>query len=169
MRKDWQGLVKILEIQHLRNGKIIWEDKNIYNTFHIGGEMYMLACCFDNPGNFPPPFYYFGLDSRETISSSDLITDISGEPSGNGYLRSSISSSDQFIIDVVEGVYRATSQIITFNSTGSGWGPVNNIFLATTIDNSGVLISSNALSSPLTLENTDSISMRVGLSLRDVS
>lgn len=166
--ENWRGLVKILEIQHIRNNEVIWEDKNLHNTLHIGGEMYILACCFDNSGSFPPDNYYFGLDARTTISVDDVITDIVDEPSINGYLRQGVSSSDEFTIDVVNGIYRATSRVVTFSASGGGYGPVTNLFLATTSDNSGILLASNTLSNSLSLIDGDAINMRMALALRDV-
>lgn len=168
MRKDWHGLVKILEVQHVRNGEVIWEDKNLLNTLHFGGELFVLTCCFDNDGTFPPANYYFGLDNRATISTDDLITDLSDEPVGNGYLRAAVSSSGQFTVDILNGVYRATSQIVTFSASGSGWGPVKNLFLATTSNNDGILIATSPLSSPVTLTSGDAINMRMALALQDV-
>jgi hypothetical protein len=182
MKKQWHGLVKILEIQHIRNGKVIWEDKNLYNTLHIGGEAYILSCVFSNPNNssMPPQNYYFGLDNRTSISVDDLITDLADEPSGGGYLRQPVSPiakspainqpfTSEFAIEDSNGIYRAISKIVTFNASGTGWGPVNNLFLATSIDNTGILISSNKLTSQLILVDGDAVNMRMGLSLRDES
>lgn len=167
MSKSWHGLVKILEIQHVRNGEVIWEEKNILNTLHIGGEMFLLACAFDKTENvFPPANYYFGLDNRDTITVNDLMSDIEDEPTGNGYLRASVSSSGEFTIDVLNGVYRATSQILTFSATGSGWGPVKNIFMT---DGNGILIASNSLSKVLNMTSGDAVNMRMALALRDES
>lgn len=164
--KNWKGLVKILEIQHARDNKVIWEDKNLYNTFHTGGELFLLSCAFDNDGTVPPANYYFGLDNRTSVAVDDLLTDIEDEPTGGGYLRAAVSSSGQFTIENVDGVYRAISQVVTFNGTGVGWGPVSKLFLATSSDNSGLLISTVNLSSPATVIAGDSISMRMGLSLQ---
>ena len=54
MNKNWHGLMKIVEIQHICNGEVVWEEKNILNTFHNGGELFVLSCCFDNGGSLPP-------------------------------------------------------------------------------------------------------------------
>lgn len=167
MRKDWHGLMKILEIQHVRNGEVIWEQKNLLNTLHFGGELFILTCCFDNDGSLPPANYYFGLDDRATISIDDLITDLSDEPNGNGYLRAAVASSGQFTVDVLNNVYRATSQIVTFSATSTGWGPVKNLFLATTSDNTGILIASSPLTNPISLTDGDAINMRMALALHD--
>lgn len=169
MKKDWHGLVKILEIQHIRDGKVIWEEKNLHNTLHVGGELFILTCCFDNDGSLPPANYYFGLDNRSSVTADDLMTDLVDEPSTNGYLRAAVSSAGQFTVDVLSGVYRATSQIVTFSATGGGWGPVSNLFLATTTDDSGILIASTPLSNTITLTNGDAINMRMALALQDAS
>lgn len=165
--KNWHGLVKILEVQHIRDGKVIWEDKNLHNTLHVGGELFLLTCCFDNDGTLPPAFYYFGLDNRSTVSVDDLLSDLQDEPTSNGYLRNAISSSGGFTMDNVNGVWTAKSQILNFVATLSGYGPVSKLFLATTADNSGILLATTPLSSPVTLTAGDSLSLRMALALQD--
>lgn len=168
MNSSWHGLVKILEIQHIRNNEVIWEDKNILNTLHVQGEMFLLQCAFSNAGTLPPANLYFGLDSRPTISITDTLASIS-EPSGNGYARQPVSTSTGFSIDIVSGIYRASSQVIAFSATGGGYGPLNNLFLATTSNNTGLLIASNPLTTPITLVNGDNVTMRMSVSLQDYS
>lgn len=165
--KKWHGLMKIVDIQHIRNGEVIWEEKNILNTFHTGGELFILSCCFDNGGTLPPANYYFGLDNRGTISADDMLSDLVGEPSQNGYLRAAAPSNGVFTIDVINGVYNASGPIVTFSATGSGYGPVTNLFMATTSDNTGILVATATLSAPITFANTDSVNMRMRLSLQD--
>lgn len=168
MRKDWHGLMKIIEVQHIRNGKVIWEAKELYNLLHSGGELFFLTCCFDNDGSFPPSEYYFGLDSRVTLSVDDLMSDLIDEPVGNGYLRQSVSSNGGFTIETISDVYRASSEILTFSST-TGWGPVRTLFLTTRSDDDGILLASAPLSDTITLEAGDSFNMRMSLSLKDTS
>lgn len=169
MKKDWHGLVKIIEAQHIRNGKIIWEAKNLYNLLHAGGELFFLTCCFQNDGSFPPEQYYFGLDNRSTLDVTDLMTDLVDEPVGNGYLRQAVSSTNGFSLDVSNNVYRAASQILTFSATTGSWGPVNTLFLTTAADNDGILLASASLSNEITMDPGDSFNMRMSLSLRDTS
>lgn len=169
MRKDWHGLMKIIEAQHIRDGKVIWEAKNLYNLLHAGGELFFLTCCFENDGTFPPDQYYFGLDNRPSLSVDDMMTDLVDEPIGNGYLRQSVSSSSGFTIDIVNNVYRASSQIIVFSATTGSWGPATTLFLTTRSDNDGVLLASAPLSNEISLESGDSFSMRMSLSLKDTS
>jgi len=169
MRKDWHGIMKIIDVQHIRNGKVIWESENLYNLLHAGGELFFLTCCFENDGSFPPENYYFGLDNRTTVDVVDLMSDLVDEPVGNGYLRQSVSSSSGFAIDVVNNVYRASSSILTFSATTGGWGPVTTLFLTTRNDNDGVLLASAPLSNEVSLEAGDSFNMRMSLSLKDTS
>lgn len=167
MNDNWRGLMKILDVQHVRNGEVLWEAKDLLNTLHSGGELYLLTCAFDNDGTFPCANYYLGLDDRNVVDYDDMISDLIDEPDGNGYLRSSISSAGQFNIDLVNGVYRATSEVLTFSATGDGYGTVSNLFLTTASDNSGILIATAPLSGAISLANGDAINIRFALSLRD--
>jgi len=163
--KNWHGILKILDIEHIRDSKAVWRQENVYNQIHLKGEQFLLRCCFDNDGSYPPEEYYFGLDGRATISQDDEMADLIGEPTTNGYNRQSRSSSSGFTIELVNGSYRASSAIMSFSASGGSWGPVKNIFLATTAGSSGVLISSAALSQEVSLINGDSINLRMALSL----
>lgn len=167
--KNWHGLMKIVEIQHVRKGQVIWEQKNFLNTFHSGGELFVLSCAFDNDGSLPPDNYYLGLDNRDALSEDDVLSDLVGEPTGNGYLRAAVNSNNYFTIDVINNVYNASSPIVTFSATGAGYGPVSKLFLATTLDNSGILLASAALSESVTFEPSDSLNMRMRLALQDGS
>jgi hypothetical protein len=167
MNKNWQGLVKILEIQHIRDGKVIWQDQNILNTLHEQGEYFLLQCVFNNSGSLPPANLYFGLDARVLISTTNTISSIYLEPTSNGYFRQPVSTVNGFTLDYTNGAYRAISQIVTFTATGGGWGPVSTLFLATTSDNSGLLIASNLLSDTVTTQSGDTLTMRMSLSLQD--
>jgi hypothetical protein len=162
--------MKILEIQHVNEyGEIIWEDKNINNLLHAGGELFVLTCCFANDGSLPPSQYYLGLDNRPVVSIPDLLTGITGEPDSNGYFRQSVSSSSGFTISPVNEIYTASTSVVTFSATTGDWGPVKNLFLATTNDSSGVLLATAALSSTRTVTAGNSINLRMLLSLQDVS
>ena len=165
--KDWHGILKILEIQHIRDGKVIWEDHDILNILHTEGEQFLLTCCFDNDGSIVPTDYYFGLDARSTVAASDTMSTITSlEPSGNGYSRQTVSSNGGFTIQLVGSYYRAVGSIVTFSATGT-YGPVKNLFLTDKSDNSGYLISSAELSSPVTFANGDSVALRMSLQLRN--
>jgi len=168
MKKNWHGLMKIIDIQHVRGSKVIWEQKNIYNYLHTLGEEFLLKCCFATDATHPPAQYYFGLDNRSSINIADTMTSVTNEAIGSGYSRRSVSSSSGFTIEQIGGVYRAASQIITFTSSGN-WTSVNTLFLTNLNSNSGTLISSASLSSAVSLQSGDSVNMRMSLSLQDVS
>jgi hypothetical protein len=164
MKKDWHGLLTILEISHIRDGKVIWQDKNLRNLFHTTGEEFMLKALFE--GLALPAAYYLGLDNRSAIDVADTMTDLVDEPSVNGYLRQSVDY-DGFTVSLNSGVNRALSPIVTFMASGGSWGPVRNLFLTNESDDSGYLIASVPLSASATLNPGDNITMRMGLSLQD--
>ena len=174
MRSDWHGLLKILEITHLdQYGNPKWTERNLYNLFHIKGEQYILNAAFagGNTSNaYIPTNFYFGLDNRTDISEEDTmetLTFFGSEPSGNGYSRVAVSSVGVFSVSLQSGHYSALGPILSFSANSSSWGPVKNLFLATTIDNSGILISSVELSQPVTPSAGEGINVRMALSLRD--
>lgn len=167
----WSGLVKILHVQHLsKNGNVLWEDRNLKNVFHTEGEAFVLNSVFsggNNPNTFIPDNYYFGLDNRTSPSAGNTMADISGEPTVNGYFRQAVSSASQFVISEVEGINQANGPIIQFSAVGGPWGPVKQLFLTNGTGTTGDLIATVALSTELTLEDGESVNMRMGLSLRD--
>jgi hypothetical protein len=173
MSENWHGLVKILEIEHLDcDGSVLWKAKNLRNVLHTDGEQLLLQSMFvggRTSNTFIPSNFYFGLDSRSTVAVGDIISGLSGEPTDNGYARFSISSSGQFAVSQFAGIYQAVSPIVTFTASGGSWGPVLNLFMTSSHDSSGILISSVPLSSPLTVISGQTISLKMGLSLQDIS
>ena len=159
--------MKVAEIQHVREGRVIWEDRNLYNILHSGGEQFLLECLFANDGTLIPTSYYLGLDARTGLDVLNTMSDLEDEPTENGYIRQALGSNGGWSVSLVSDVYRAIGNIITFSAVGGSWGPVTNLFLTNRSDNNGVLIASVLLSSALTLNNGDSINMRMSVSLRD--
>jgi hypothetical protein len=167
MTNNWRGILKIETIQHIRNGKVIWEDRNIHNTLHQLGEAFLLTACFANDGSILPNNYYFGLDNRTTISINDTISSLIDEPVSGGYARIPISSSSGFTITSIGGIYRAVTPTLIYTGASSGFGPVKNLFMVTTPDNTGTLVSSAPLSSSITLASGDSVNLKMSLQLHD--
>lgn len=166
MDKNWHGIMKVIEFSHFRNNEIIFQQNNILNTLHALGEEYVmkvLFTAFSIPAN-----YFIGLDNRVTVALADTIDGLTGEPTSNGYFRQSVSSSTGFVLEQVGIAWQASSAVVTFQATGSGWGPVKNIFLATTSDNTGTLIATAFLDTPISLSAGDSILMRMGCSLQNL-
>ena len=171
MRETWNGLLKIIEIQHLdRDGTVLWKDSNVHNVLHVNGEQFLLNALFvgGNSGFYIPDNYYFGLDARGSVLAADTITDLAGEPQTNGYSRQLVSSLNQFSVAIFGGIYQAVSPIVSFGASGGSWGPVTNLFLTTDLGSAGTLISSVPLSQSLTVIDGQVVSLKMGLSLRDV-
>ncbi len=161
------SLMTIDEIKHFdNNGKCIWEEHDIPNIWHTNGQQFILSVAFDTDGSFSVPTDYFvGLDNRTALDADDTLSDLAGEPSTNGYVRQPLSSTDGFSVQLTGGAIKAVSGIANFVATAGEWGPVRNLFLSTSLTNSGVLISSAALSGPRSVTAGGSLSVRVSLSL----
>lgn len=163
-------LLKILDIKHIRNKEVIWESRDILNTFHIDGEEFILSTIFRSVAGISiPSFFYLGMDNRSTIDITDNMQSITTEPSGNGYSRQPVSSAtgftiEQFTVNDVEH-WRAKSSIVSFDASGSQWGPVSNVFLTDRNDDTGYLISTASLGTTRNVAAGDSITFRFSLSL----
>jgi len=169
MNSNWFGIIKVIEVEHLDvDGKLLWNKQNIKNILHADGEEFILKVLFTGEEVIPAN-YFFGLDSRFTISRENDMSDVLGnEPSSNGYTRSVSSSSGSFNITLgTGGAYESSSQILSFSASGGNWGPVRNLFLTNTSGYSGSLISTVPLNSELTVMNGQTINLRTIFSLRD--
>ena len=182
--------MRLLTIESIKlldeNNKVKYEQNNIKNTLHQTGEFYMLSSLFSNKTRCNPPgienllcdgqavtlgnlkstrvdFYYAGLDNRTTLNTTDTMASLVDEPSSNGYARQKITSWSSPVIS--NSVYVIKSNSITFSASSTGWGPVRNIFLATTQNASGFLISSVKLNQELTLKAGDTSILIMNLSL----
>jgi hypothetical protein len=158
--------MRLLTIESIKlfdkNNNIKYEQKNIKNTLHQTGQFYMLNSLFANK-NTRVDFYYAGLDNRTSLSTTDTMASLLDEPSSNGYIRQKITSWSSPVIS--NSVYVVKSNSITFSASSTGWGPVRNIFLATTQNNSGFLISSVKLNQELILKAGDTSVLIMNLSL----
>lgn len=166
----WHGILKILEVKHLdSSGNVLWEDRNILNFLHQDGEEYMLRAAFTGGrvSTIIPDSYFLGLDNRQLIEADEQMSDLIGEPSSNGYERQSVSSSGDFSINFESDHFVATSPIVAFRATSGTWGPVSNLFLTDQSDNSGFLISTASLNTAIIVNAGDSVTMRIGMQLRD--
>ena len=167
---EWYGILKILEVKHLDiNGKIIWERDNILNILHQDGEEYLLRAAFTGGrvSTIIPDSYYLGLDNRVNVEVDDLISNLIGEPASNGYERQTINSSGDFSINFESLHFIATSPIVAFMATVGSWGPVSKLFLTDKSDNTGFLISTADLDTIITVNAGESVTMRIGMALRD--
>ena len=168
----------IIEIKHLdSNRNCLWSVENLGNTWHRQGQQFILMNSFWTPSqlssspvyNGVPNNYYVGLDNRSSISEDDtLATNIgsSAEPSGNGYVRYALSSTTGFSVGLnYDYNIVATSGVCTFTAGVGAWQTVNNVFLASTNDNSGYLIASSVFApSGRILQPGETITAQLNLS-----
>jgi hypothetical protein len=80
-----------------------------------------------------------------------------------------IASSGDFIVATESSHFVASSPIVAFRAQNGAWGPVSNLFLTNKADNTGSLIASATFEAPITVNEGDSITMRIAVSLRDVT
>jgi len=152
MRSFWK-------VRHIGSqGEVLWEDEGP-NIFHDAGEEWLCKVAFSEEAAVPASFY-LGLDNRATPTEADTLNDLSGEPTGNGYARQAIASDgvDWTVQqDAGSGDWEAQSKTVTFTASGGAIGPVQQMFLATTSDNTGVLICTRPLSQSRTLADGESL------------
>ena len=165
--QNWPSFMSIIEAKYYDDkGNCLYEDHNLPNIWHTEGQQFMLSLAFDTSAGFSVPTnYYLGLDNRATLDVDDTLAILEDEPSSNGYARQAVNSSTGFNIGFDNGKLKAVTGVCTFVATGGAWGPVKNLFLATTIDNSGILIASVPLSTTQTTTSGNSFTVRVGLAL----
>lgn len=148
----WTGVFEA--ICH-NNGKLKWSEK-AFNTLTDIGEQDIIDVYLR--GATGPVGFYIGLTGMTTIVETTLLTGLTNEPSGGGYSRQSVARSalaagwPTLVLD--SGDYMATSKIVSFNATAT-WSMVDKMFMATSADNTGKLISYAALSTPRTLVLND--------------
>ena len=118
--------------------------------------------------SFIPTNYYLGLDNRATLSENQTLSDLVGEPSGNGYSRQPLSSSGGFTVINNGGIYQARSNVVVFAAVTGSWGPVVNIFLTNvSAGTSGKLYSTAVLTAPIILSAGETVTARFSMALRN--
>jgi len=107
------------------------------------------------------PTFFLGL-MDQTITKSNVLTDVTTEPTtAGGYARIPVARSSVGwpTLDFVNGIPRIVTALNTFTATGAPFSrAISRVFLATTVDNTGYLLSvSAALSTPITLASGESL------------
>jgi len=153
------------KIQHIRDGKVIWEDEGL-NSLAQQGEEAVLENEFRGDASYAPTEFYVRL-CNDTLVTTDTLTTILNEPSGNGYApqlveRSTVGFPTK---EIDAGAYRIISKTLLFTASGGQIGPVTTAFLATTSDNSGKLFAFRALSITRTILDTDTMSLQFRIKL----
>jgi len=127
-------------LRYVSDGKTLWEE-DIQNTLVNEGEKNVLNSYFRNTES--PTTFYARLCRDSLIESSTLNT-ISNEPSSTyGYAPCTIerSATGWPTIEVDSLDWRVVSKEISWTASGGDIGPVNTCFLATSSDNTGLLIA----------------------------
>lgn len=161
LRPRWIG---VWHFEHYdRGGNLIWEDQ-IHNALADEGE-YAFLDVFLRAGSAPAQFYFRLYN--DTPVEADGLSDLTGEPSTNGYAAQLVERSNTgwptLVLD--SGDYQATSTEETFSASGGSWGPVTYAVLATTSDNSGKLVAYVALSQSRTLQDGESLKVTMEVKL----
>lgn len=151
--------------KHLRNGKVIWEQTK-HNDLTAAGQRNILnsyLCSIEQPTTF------FVRLCRNFVGKTDTLASLVGEPSGNGYAPKEIERSIVGFpsIELVGADYRRVSKTVTFTAVGGDIGPVNYMILATSSDNTGILVAGLSLENErLILDGVDSLEVNFKVLLR---
>lgn len=135
-------------------GVIKWEEK-FNNAITYLGERNILESYLTDQNS--PSEFYIGLTGMASISRSTTLITLTNEISAVEYSRQLLprsSSGWPQIIQDVDNNYQIISEVATFEAL-STWTMVDKMFMATTADNSGILISYGNLSTARTLVIND--------------
>lgn len=153
----------IHRFRHLRDGEVIWEQDWTENALADEGEQDILEVYFE--GASGPAGFHYGL-VNDTPVETDGLGDLSGEPSTNGYARQAVARNGTDFTGAADaGDWKVTTKTVTFTADGGVIGPVTYAILATTSDNSGLLVSYVALSAERTLQDGDSLEATMAIKL----
>jgi len=131
---------------------------------HTDGLQWMHEVCFTEEQSVPANFY-IGLATDASLAETASLGDQT-EVSGTGYERQAVASNNTDITSAATGTndYKITTKTVTFTAGGT-WTGANTYFLATSSDDSGILIASGPLSETITLEDTDTLTIAVQVNL----
>ena len=149
----------IADIRHYDARGHLLRVEHLHNIWHDEGEEYLIKAAFTEETTVPVSFY-LGLDARPALAEDDALADLVSEPSGSGYARVGIASDGTDWTSQQDGGtsdWECVSKTATFTASGGDWAAQLNIFLATTTDNSGKLLSSMALSASRTILDGESL------------
>lgn len=157
--------VRVWHLKHRdRDGNVIWEEHK-ENALADEGEQDILEV-FYRAAAAPTEFYIRLFN--DTPIETDGLTDLIGEPSGNGYAAQLVErSAVGFPTSALDaGDWQIASKTVTFTASGGAIGPVTHGVLATTSDNTGRLNSFVALSQSRTLADGESLDVTITIKLQ---
>lgn len=157
-------LEQLWDIKHIRNGRVIYEEKDKHNIVPDEGEKAILETFYRGKASIylPNNKFYIGL-YKGSIGELTTLATIPNEPSGNGYSRLEVVRSPVGwpTIEKHEGDWRVVSKELELQASGGNIGPVNGAFIATTSDNTGALIGAVAMAVERTILAGDKILFQV--------
>lgn len=105
-----------------------------------------------------PAIFYVRL-YYDTPNQEDTLATLQGEPTGNGYVAQPLSRNTTDWPTLIDdfGDWKVISKLVTFASSGAGWGPVNCVVLATSADSSGKAIFWTNLRYPVSRSGGDEL------------
>ena len=162
MDMKWTGFFE-LEIRD-KFGNVTWK-KKIHNALTNQGENSVLNTYFR--ATTQPTAFYFRL-CNDSLDVGDALTTIVGEPASiNGYEPKIIERTDVGwpTIELNEGAWRIVSKQVTITASGGDIGPVNTGFLATTLNNTGLLVAFVNFDVPRTILDGSSLIARYQVKL----
>jgi hypothetical protein len=174
-KKKLHAFVITADVKHIRDGKVIWEAKNLearINGLMDEGENWILDVFFRNAT--APTSFYLGLGNNggtpgvpaETATLANIT-----EVSGTGYARQTVERSSvgfpTIQKDSTTGDWEVISKDVTFTNTGAtNWTAADYLFL-TDVDSgtSGKLIATVATNVSRVLAPNDSLVANIKIRL----
>jgi hypothetical protein len=156
----------IWKIQHIRDGKVIWEDEKKNSLTQEGAEAF-LETFFRNNATYAPTEFSVRV-CNYTPSILSTLNSILNEPTTGGYTAQLLERSTTGFPtkDITSGGnYRLTSKIISFTASGADIGTVTNAYMSTTSGNLGKLIAFRSLSMTRTIKDGDTLTLQIKIDL----
>lgn len=131
---------------------------------HTDGLQFILEVTFSEEQSVPANFY-MGLATDASLAEAANLGDQT-EVSGTGYARQAVASSNVGFTSAATGTNdRKTTTVAVVFTAGGAWTGAKTVFLATTLNDTGVLIASAPLSQERTLGDTDTLTVAIQIDL----
>jgi hypothetical protein len=118
------------------------------------GLQWLLEVAFSEEQSVPANFYV-GLSVDHLVKGDTLADNGVGwtEVTGTGYSRQTIASSDAGFTSGASGTdWEQAGETVTFTATDEDWDTATDWFMATTADNTGVIVACGRLAAERTLQ-----------------
>ena len=130
------------------------------------GLKWLLECVFPQSQS-PPATFYMGLCEDASVAEDAVLGDLT-ELSGNNYSRQTLpgGSITGFTSESAGTAdWKVTTTVEEFEASGGVWNGAEHVFLATSSDDSGVLIAVSALSTERFLQDGDKLQVSMVIQL----